>query len=69
VLVRYNGKEALEALIQENPTLVLTDIVMPEMDGYELCRIIKQNEKTCNIPVLLVTQLYNPHDVIADESW
>jgi two-component system, sensor histidine kinase and response regulator len=38
---------------------------MPEMNGYELCRAIKQNEKTSDIPVILVTQLYDPHDVIA----
>jgi len=64
VLVRYNGKEALEALTHDNPTLVLTDIVMPEMTGYELCRAIKQNPSTNTIPVILVTQLYDPQDVI-----
>ncbi|MFH0966808.1 MAG: hybrid sensor histidine kinase/response regulator [Methanobacteriota archaeon] len=64
VLLRYNGQEALEVLANENPTLVLTDIIMPEMDGYELCRAIKQNPKTCNVPVILVTQLYDPQDVV-----
>jgi DNA-binding response OmpR family regulator len=61
----YNGKEALELLSHRNPTLVLTDIVMPEMDGYELCRAIKSNAETSTIPVILVTQLYDPQDVIA----
>ena len=65
VIVRYNGKDALNAVVLENPTLVLTDIVMPEMNGYELCRAIKDNPKTSAIPVILVTQLYDPQDVIA----
>lgn len=64
VIVKFNGREALESLNQKAPTLVLTDIVMPEMNGYELCRYIKQNEKTNNIPVILVTQLYDPQDVV-----
>ncbi|PKL60825.1 MAG: hybrid sensor histidine kinase/response regulator [Methanomicrobiales archaeon HGW-Methanomicrobiales-4] len=64
VFLRYNGQEALELLDQETPTLVLTDIVMPKMNGYELCQAIKQNPKTRDVPVILVTQLYDPQDVI-----
>jgi two-component system, sensor histidine kinase and response regulator len=44
--------------------MVLTDIVMPEMDGYELCRRIKQDDKRADIPVILVTHLFSPDDVI-----
>jgi signal transduction histidine kinase len=44
--------------------MVLTDIIMPEMDGYELCRAIKSDTTTAGIPVILVTQLYDPADVL-----
>lgn len=63
--VASNGREALEMLHHHIPTLVLTDIVMPEMNGYELCQEIKSNPSTGSIPVILVTQLYDPQDVIA----
>ncbi len=60
-----NGKEALELIDQNKlPGIIITDIIMPEMDGYELCRRIKKNEKTKEIPVILLTQLANPDDVI-----
>lgn len=60
----YNGKEAINFLKHTKPTLILSDIVMPEMDGYDLCYTIKQNPDTSMIPVILVTQLYDPQDVI-----
>jgi DNA-binding response OmpR family regulator len=60
----YDGKEALAVLKRHLPTLILSDIIMPEMNGYELCSAIKQNPVTSMIPVILVTQLYDPQDVI-----
>jgi DNA-binding response OmpR family regulator/two-component sensor histidine kinase len=63
-LVAANGREALEILSKQLPALVLTDIVMPEMDGYDLCRKIKADPKTAGIPVILVTQLFDPADVL-----
>ena len=59
-----NGCEALEQIAVDRPMMVLTDIVMPEMDGYELCCRIKQDKKSSDIPVILVTRLFNPEDVI-----
>ena len=50
-----NGKEALEVLANMNIDLVLSDIMMPEMDGLELCRHIKENIELSHIPVILVT--------------
>lgn len=64
VIVTANGKDALEQIRIDRPTIVLTDIVMPEMDGYALCRAIRQNESMGRIPVILVTQLFDPADVI-----
>ena len=50
-----NGVEALAALEKERPDLILLDIVMPEMDGIEVCRQIKGNPDTVGIPVIMVT--------------
>jgi len=64
VAIAENGRVALERLAAEKPDIILTDIVMPEMDGYELCRRVKQDPETSDIPVILVTQLFDPADVL-----
>jgi DNA-binding response OmpR family regulator len=64
VTLAENGTEALGQITIDPPSLVFTDVVMPEMDGYELCRRIKEDERTRSIPVILVTQLFDPVDVI-----
>jgi len=62
--VAPNGRLALEAIRERKPHLVLSDIVMPEMDGYALCRAIKSDEQLRDIPVILVTSLMDPKDII-----
>ncbi|PKL58537.1 MAG: hypothetical protein CVV34_01770, partial [Methanomicrobiales archaeon HGW-Methanomicrobiales-5] len=64
IVLAKDGCEALKQIAADRPSLVLTDIIMPEMDGYELCSRIKQDEKCSDIPVILVTRLFNPEDVI-----
>lgn len=64
VSLASNGVEALEAIAADRPDLVLTDILMPEMDGYTLCSTLKNDSEKANIPVILVTNLYDPIDVI-----
>ena len=64
VTVAANGKLALQAAKAQKPALIVSDIVMPEMDGYELCKAIKSDEKLKDIPVILVTTLSDPQDVI-----
>jgi len=59
-----NGREALALLSGGKPSLVISDIIMPEMDGFELCRWIKDNSETRDIPVILLTSLSDTHDVI-----
>jgi len=62
--IAANGREALQSLGASRPSIVISDIIMPEMDGFELCRNIKADERLRNIPVVLLTSLSDPHDVI-----
>lgn len=59
-----SGQQALDFMGTHTPTLVVTDIVMPGMNGYELCQKIKSDEKTRDIPVILLTSLANAEDVL-----
>ncbi len=60
----HNGVEALQKIEEEKPTLVLSDVVMPEMDGFEFCKRVKNNPETKDIPVILLTALSDPQDVV-----
>ncbi|WP_018990526.1 response regulator [Aromatoleum toluclasticum] len=62
--VARNGREALELIAERPPALVISDVVMPEMDGYELCRHLKTDSACKQIPVILLTTLSDPVDVI-----
>lgn len=64
VILTKNGKEALAAVKARKPTLVISDIVMPEMDGYALCKAIKSDEKLKDLPVIIVTSLMNLQDIV-----
>ena len=55
VIQALNGEEALEKMKEQNADLVLSDVRMPRMDGLELCRRIKGDEKLMNVPVVLIT--------------
>ncbi len=50
-----DGKEGLELVSKIIPDIVISDVIMPKMDGYELCKNIKESTKTCHIPVILLT--------------
>ena len=52
-----NGKEALKLAEKENPDVILLDVIMPEMDGFEVCERLKSNPNLANIPVVFVTAL------------
>ena len=64
VLVAKDGKEAIGMVLEHRPSLVITDIVMPEMNGYDLCKEIKSHDKTMNIPVILLTSFSRSEDVM-----
>jgi PAS domain S-box-containing protein len=58
-----NGREALELAREQPPDLIISDVMMPEMDGYAFCRTIKADPKLGHTPFMLVTTLASPHDV------
>jgi PAS domain S-box-containing protein len=57
VFTATSGKRGLELSIQEDPDVILLDIVMPEMDGFEVCRKLKADQRLSDIPVVFVTAL------------
>ena len=64
VLSAYSGLEALDVLSRERVDVVLLDVMMPGMDGFEVCKRIKSSAKTHHIPVVMVTALDQPADKI-----
>jgi DNA-binding response OmpR family regulator len=53
VVAAYDGQEALEKVRQENPDLIVLDIMIPKLDGYKVCRMLKFDEKYKHIPIIL----------------
>ena len=62
IRVATSGSRALRIIEVEQPDMVLLDVMMPEMDGYELCNILKSNPKTSEIPVIFLTALSETRD-------
>ncbi|WP_406657283.1 response regulator [Methanolobus sp. ZRKC2] len=62
VISAYNGKDALEKVKAEKPDMILLDVMMPEMDGYEVCRIIRHDYQMNFIPIIMVTALTSKDD-------
>lgn len=57
VLHAHSGRQALEMIKEQKVDLVLLDIMMPEMNGYDVCRLIKEDPTSANIPVIMITSL------------
>lgn len=55
LVVARNGREALDVASTERPDLILLDVVMPEMDGFEACRQLRRREETRSTPIIMVT--------------
>src|ERR1700758_428012 len=62
VITAFNGQECLNKMDAGAPDIVLLDVMMPGMDGFEVCRRIKANARTTHIPVVMVTALDQPSD-------
>lgn len=63
-----NGKAALDAIDKQKPDLVLLDIMLPEIDGFEVCRRIKSNQQTRDIPVIMLTAKKSREDMTRGEN-
>ena len=64
IIYRFDAESAFKAMGEENPNLVLSDVVMPGMDGYEFCRRVKADDQLCHIPMVLVTAKTTVEDQI-----
>ena len=63
-LLAESGEEALEVIGRQCPELILTDISMPGMNGYELCKILKRKKETRNVPVIFISAYDEPQDIV-----
>ncbi len=59
-----NGMQALKLVERHRPQLIILDVAMPEMDGYEFCRIMKQNANTREIPIIFISAFDDPTDIV-----
>jgi DNA-binding response OmpR family regulator len=64
VLVSYNGEDALNKARKESPDLILLDLMLPKLDGYKVCRLLKFDEKYKHIPILILTAKTQEKDKI-----
>lgn len=64
VVAARNGREALEMMAKFKPNLLISDIVMPEMDGYELCHCIRTDQGIKDLPIIFLTVLSDPADIM-----
>ena len=55
-----NGERAIEAALSQSPDLILLDMIMPDIDGLTVCRRLKENEATKDIPIIFVTSMSDP---------
>ena len=62
VSVSYDGISALRAVEKENPDLILLDVMIPGVDGFEVCQLIKHNIKLMHIPIIMVTAKVRKED-------
>src|SRR5688572_5338797 len=59
-----NGREALECAANDTPDLIVMDVMMPEMDGYEALKRLREDKATSKIPVIMLTAKGEAHDIV-----
>ena len=62
-IIASHGEECLEKAIAEKPQLILMDMMMPGMDGWEAAKTVRANPETKKIPILATTALFRPHEL------
>lgn len=64
VLVSYNGEDGLNRARSENPDLIILDLMLPKLDGYKVCRLLKFDERYKHIPIIMLTAKTQEKDKI-----
>jgi twitching motility two-component system response regulator PilH len=62
VLTATDGEEAMSLVVQEHPNLVLLDVILPKLNGYQVCRRMKSTPATAQIPVIMITSKTKDND-------
>ena len=62
VVTAFDGQEGLDKARSENPDLIILDLMLPKIDGYKVCRMLKFDEKSKKIPIILFTALAQDSD-------
>jgi len=62
VITACNGMEGVSRAFRDTPDIVVSDVMMPELNGYQLCRLLKNNKETSDIPIILLTSMDQPQD-------
>jgi DNA-binding response OmpR family regulator len=65
VITARNGEECLTKAVDERPDLILLDVMMPKLNGFEACRRLREREETRDVPILMMTTRGEPHSVQA----
>lgn len=63
IVTAFDGKEGLDKAYSEKPDLIILDLMMPEMSGYDVCRKLKIDDNFKNIPILILTAKFEPNDI------
>jgi DNA-binding response OmpR family regulator len=68
VLVAYDGEEGLERAEREEPDLIILDIMLPKISGFDVCRKLKIDENFKDIPIVMLTAKFQPNDIKFGEA-
>ncbi|MDD5136706.1 MAG: response regulator [Candidatus Omnitrophica bacterium] len=63
IVKAFNGREGLEKVYSEKPDIIVLDLMMPEMNGYDVCRKLKIDKTYKDIPVIMLTGKFHPDDI------
>jgi DNA-binding response OmpR family regulator len=64
ILTAFDGKEGLGMAQSQRPDLIILDVSMPEMNGYDVCRNLKTDENYKDIPIIMLTARFQPNDIM-----